>query len=162
MTGFDSVEELFAFAESTEMLQDFERLCRRTAIASAASLPSKGLLFLNASARAALDPEWADGSVDALLSDSGISPRDVVVEITERLAVVRHDAFAATLRTFKERGFRVAIDDMGAGYASLQALASIEPEFLKFDVSLVRDIDKSSIKRSLLEPALARRKIRAG
>jgi EAL domain-containing protein (putative c-di-GMP-specific phosphodiesterase class I) len=40
---------------------------------------------------------------------------------------------------------------MGAGYASLQALASIEPEFLKFDVSLVRDIDRSSIKRSLLE-----------
>jgi EAL domain-containing protein (putative c-di-GMP-specific phosphodiesterase class I) len=45
----------------------------------------------------------------------------------------------------------VAVDDMGAGYASLQSLASIEPDFLKFDTSLVRDIDKSSIKRSLLE-----------
>jgi EAL domain-containing protein (putative c-di-GMP-specific phosphodiesterase class I) len=151
MTGFDSVEELFAFAESTDLLTDFERLCRATSIRAAKALSNRGLLFLNASARAALDPEWADGSVDALLADSGISPRDVVVEITERLAVVRHDAFAATLRTFKERGFRVAIDDMGAGYASLQALASIEPEFLKFDVSLVRDIDKSSIKRSLLD-----------
>ena len=40
---------------------------------------------------------------------------------------------------------------MGAGYASLQSLAAIEPDFLKFDVSLVRDIDRSSIKRSLLE-----------
>ena len=40
---------------------------------------------------------------------------------------------------------------MGAGYASLQSLAAIEPDFLKFDISLVRDIDKSSIKRSLLE-----------
>ena len=151
MTGFDSVEELFAFAESTDLLTDFERLCRATSIRAAKAVPNRGLLFLNASARAALDPDWANGTVDTLLQDSGISPRDVVVEITERLAVVRHDAFAATLRTFKERGFRVAIDDMGAGYASLQALASIEPEFLKFDVSLVRDIDKSSIKRSLLE-----------
>jgi EAL domain-containing protein (putative c-di-GMP-specific phosphodiesterase class I) len=151
MTGFDSVEELFAFAESTDLLTDFERLCRATSIRAARAVPNRGLLFLNASARAALDLDWANGAVDSLLQDSGISPRDVVVEITERLAVVRHDAFAATLRTFKERGFRVAIDDMGAGYASLQALASIEPEFLKFDVSLVRNIDKSSIKRSLLE-----------
>jgi EAL domain-containing protein (putative c-di-GMP-specific phosphodiesterase class I) len=42
------------------------------------------------------------------------------------------------------------VDDMGAGYASLQSLASIEPDFLKFDTSLVRDIDHSSIKQSLL------------
>jgi EAL domain-containing protein (putative c-di-GMP-specific phosphodiesterase class I) len=40
---------------------------------------------------------------------------------------------------------------MGAGYASLQTLAAIEPDFLKFDTRLVRDIDKSSIKRSLLD-----------
>ena len=40
---------------------------------------------------------------------------------------------------------------MGAGYSSFQALASIEPDFLKFDVSLVRDIDRSSIKRGLLD-----------
>jgi EAL domain-containing protein (putative c-di-GMP-specific phosphodiesterase class I) len=44
---------------------------------------------------------------------------------------------------------------MGAGYASLQSLLAIEPDFLKFDVSLVRDIDKSSIKRSLLESLLS-------
>jgi EAL domain-containing protein (putative c-di-GMP-specific phosphodiesterase class I) len=75
----------------------------------------------------------------------------VVVEITERVAIVRHDEFQNALRTFKERGYRVAVDDMGAGYASLQTLASVEPDFLKFDVSLVRDIDRSRIKRSLLE-----------
>jgi EAL domain-containing protein (putative c-di-GMP-specific phosphodiesterase class I) len=67
------------------------------------------------------------------------------------VAVVKHGAFAGALRSFKERGYRVAVDDMGAGYASLQALAALEPEFLKFDMSLVRDIDRSSIKRSLLE-----------
>ena len=63
----------------------------------------------------------------------------------------RHHGFQGALRKLKERGYGVAVDDMGAGHASLQALASIEPDFLKFDVSLVRDIDKSSIKRSLLE-----------
>ena len=150
-SSFASVEELFSFAESTELLVEFERLCRGTAVRSAASVPDLGLLFLNASARAVEDPQWSSGVMDEVLAGAGLAPSDVVVEITERLAIVRHDDFQGALRTFKRRGYRVAVDDMGAGYASLQALASIEPDFLKFDVSLVRDIDHSSIKRSLLE-----------
>ena len=149
--SFDSVEELFAFAESTEMLQDFERLCRRTAIASAADLPHPGLLFLNASPGAVEDPDWAGPAMESALAGSGFKPKDVVIEITERVAITRLDTFQRALRTFKERGYQVAVDDMGAGYSSLQSLASIQPDFLKFDVSLVRDIDRSSIKRSLLD-----------
>ena len=149
--SFDSVEELFAFAESTDLLMEFERLCRRTAIETAARTSGLGLLFLNASARAVEDPEWAAGGMDEVLKTSGLSPHDVVVEITERVAIVRHDEFQDALRTFKDRGYRVAVDDMGAGYASLQSLAHIEPDFLKFDTSLVHDIDRSSIKQSLLE-----------
>jgi EAL domain-containing protein (putative c-di-GMP-specific phosphodiesterase class I) len=150
-SSFDSVEELFAFAESTELLMDFERLCRKTAIIAAASLPDRGLLFLNASPQAVEDPDWSTGGMDRLLAQSGMAPADVVIEITERVAIVRHDDFQTALRAFKHRGYRVAVDDMGAGYSSFQALASIEPDFLKFDVSLVRDIDRSSIKRGLLE-----------
>jgi EAL domain-containing protein (putative c-di-GMP-specific phosphodiesterase class I) len=148
---FDSVEELFAFAESTELLAEFEALCRATAIRAAAELPRRGLLFLNASTLAVEDAQWTTGEVDALLAASGLAPSDVVVEITERVAIVRHSDFQSALRLFKQRGYRVAVDDMGAGYSSLRALADIEPDFLKFDVSLVRDIDQSSIKRSLLE-----------
>jgi predicted signal transduction protein with EAL and GGDEF domain len=92
---FDSVEELFAFAERTDLLEAFERLCRSTAIRTAAAHPERGLLFLNASARAVEDPEWANGAVEALLAKSGLSPRDVVVEITERLAVTHIDTSAA-------------------------------------------------------------------
>ena len=149
--SFDSVEELFAFAESTELLMDFERLCRKTAILAASSVPNLGLLFLNASPQAVGDPDWSAGGMDRLLAQSGMAPRDVVIEITERVAIVKHDDFQTALRAFKARGYRVAVDDMGAGYSSFQALASIEPDFLKFDVSLVRDIDRSSIKRGLLE-----------
>jgi EAL domain-containing protein (putative c-di-GMP-specific phosphodiesterase class I) len=150
-SSFDSVEELFAFAESTELLMDFERLCRKTAIVAAANLPDRGLLFLNASPQAVEDPDWSTGGMDRLLAQSGMGPADVVIEITERVAIVRHDDFQTALRAFKNRGYRVAVDDMGAGYSSFQALASIEPDFLKFDVSLVRDIDRSSIKRGLLD-----------
>jgi EAL domain-containing protein (putative c-di-GMP-specific phosphodiesterase class I) len=160
--AFDSVEGMFAFAESTDLLADFEGLCRRTSIREAASLGGSGMLFLNASARAARDPEWTNGVAEQQLRESGLGPQRVVVEITERLAVVGQDGLPQSLRALKERGYRLAVDDMGAGHASLQTLASIEPDFLKFDVSLVRGIDQSSIKRSLLESlrALAE-KIRA-
>ena len=148
---FDSVEELFAFAESTEMLVDFERLCRKVALHTAGDLDGSGLLFLNASARAILDPEWLAPITGERLRETGRSPRDVVVEVTERMAVGRHATFPDALKRLKAAGYRVAVDDMGAGHASLQALAAIEPDFLKFDVTLVRDIDKSSIKKGLLE-----------
>ncbi len=150
-SSFDSVEELFAFAESTDVLVEFERLCRRVAIRSATGLGPPALLFLNASASAILDPEWQAPVTSELLAAAGRSPRDIVVEVTERMAVGRHAGFPEALRRLKEGGYRVAIDDMGAGHASLQTLAAIEPDFLKFDMTLVRDIDRSSIKRSLLE-----------
>ena len=56
-------------------------------------------------------------------------------------------------------GLGVAIDDMGAGYSSLHSVAEVEPDFLKFDIALVRDIHRSPIKRGLLESLelLARR-----
>jgi EAL domain-containing protein (putative c-di-GMP-specific phosphodiesterase class I) len=149
--SFDTVEEMFAFAESSDLLTEFERLCRRTAIVAAAAVKDLGLLFLNASARAVEDPDWSAPAMEEALKVAGLQAHDIVVEITERVAIVRHDEFQTALRTFKDRGYRVAVDDMGAGYASLQSLAAIEPDFLKFDVSLVRDIDRSSIKRSLLE-----------
>src|SRR5262245_4034238 len=149
--AFESVEDLFTFAESTDLVVDFERVCRRTAIHASTSLASRGHLFLNASARAVTDPDWLTGETPPLLAEAGLKPSDVVIEVTERLAVAHHEGVSAGLRALKERGYRVAVDDMGAGYASLQALAAIEPDFLKFDTSLVRDIDKSSIKRSLLD-----------
>jgi EAL domain-containing protein (putative c-di-GMP-specific phosphodiesterase class I) len=160
--AFESVEDLFTFAESTDLIVDFERLCRRTAIRSASVLTPGNHLFLNASARAVLDPDWLGGETPALLAAAGLRPTDVVVEVTERQAVAHHEGFEGGLRALREHGYRIAVDDMGAGYASLQALAAIEPDFLKFDTSLVRDIDKSTIKRSLLDTlrALAE-KIRA-
>ena len=114
-------------------------------------MPALGLLFLNASPRAVEDPDWSNGGMDRLLREHGLTPGDVVVEITERTAVGRLDAFQAALKGFKARGYRVAVDDMGAGYSSLHSVVEMEPDYMKFDVSLVRNIDRSLIKRSLLE-----------
>src|SRR5690606_1481406 len=76
--------------------------------------------------------------------------RDIVLEITERVAVTSWQSFRRHLADLRHSGFAVAIDDMGAGYSSLHTVAEIEPDYLKFDISLVRDIHLSPIKQDLL------------
>ena len=73
-----------------------------------------------------------------------------MLEITERVAITEWQAFRACLGSLREAGVRVAIDDMGSGYSSLRTVAEIEPDYLKFDLSLVSDIHHSAIKRELL------------
>ena len=82
---------------------------------------------------------------------SGLRHDEVVLEITERLTKEERGPYQTILHDLKRQGFGIAIDDVGAGYASLQTLVEMEPDYLKFDIALVRGIDRSSIKRSLLE-----------
>jgi EAL domain-containing protein (putative c-di-GMP-specific phosphodiesterase class I) len=86
-----------------------------------------------------------------LVDASGLRHEEVVLEITERVPKEERQPYEHVLRELKAQGFGIAIDDMGAGYSSLSALVTIEPDYLKFDIALVRGIDRSSIKRSLLE-----------
>lgn len=149
---FEDAEGLFILAERTGRLRDFERLCRSRALASARHHLRRGnKLFLNTSAGALRDPEVAGAGFIREVERQGLDHGDVILEITERVAVGERQAYQGILRDLKREGFGIAIDDMGAGYASLQAVVEIEPDYLKFDISLVRNIDRSLIKRSLLE-----------
>lgn len=149
---FQEPEQLFALAQRAGRIVEFERLCRRRALGSARRhLPSGGKLFLNTAAHTLADPEVAGAgfvrNVDAL----GLAHADVVLELAERLTFDQRERPREVLRELKRLGFQIAIDDMGAGYSSLQAIVELEPDYLKFDIALVRHIDRSVIKRSLLE-----------
>ena len=149
---FEDAEHLFALAERTGRLLDLERLCRQQALSSVGRHLKPGTkLFLNTSARALGDPEVAGADFVRQVEGRGLDHSDVVLEITERMAVEEREPYRQLLRHLKREGFGIAIDDMGAGYSSLQALVDVEPDYLKFDISLVRQIDRNVIKRSLLE-----------
>jgi EAL domain-containing protein (putative c-di-GMP-specific phosphodiesterase class I) len=149
---FEDAERLFALAERSGRLLDLERLCRARALEGVRRHLVPGTkLFLNTSARALQDPDVAGDRFVARVGAEGLRHQDVVLEITERVALEERQSYREVLRQLKHRGFGIAIDDMGAGYSSLQALVEVEPDYLKFDVSLVRNIDRSLIKRSLLE-----------
>jgi len=148
---FESPEMLFSFAEETDHIVELERLCRIRAIRGAATLKNGQKLFLNCSAHGFVDPDLFSGEILHEIESANLRPQSVVFEVTERVAITEWKEFRAILADLRQRGFAVAIDDMGAGYSSLQAVAEIEPDYLKFDISLVRDIHLSPIKRNLLE-----------
>lgn len=150
---FENPEKLFSFAEQSDAINDLERLCRRSAVKRVAPLIERypgSKVFINCSAHAFNDPELIIDLVEGALV-AGCEPRDMVVEVTERVAITEWNEFRQVLSDLRYAGLRIAIDDMGSGYSSLQAVAEVEPDYLKFDFSLVHDLHRSSIKRDLVE-----------
>jgi EAL domain-containing protein (putative c-di-GMP-specific phosphodiesterase class I) len=74
----------------------------------------------------------------------------VVLEITERASLEEVKGFETRARELRQLGYRLAVDDLGAGYAGLTSFAQLEPEVVKFDMSLVRGIDRSPVRQRLV------------
>jgi EAL domain-containing protein (putative c-di-GMP-specific phosphodiesterase class I) len=116
----------------------------RSAVAAVAS-DSFARLFVNLHPVDLLDEELFDPA--APLSRHA---RRVVLEVTERAGIEGIDDLADRLRRLRALGYRVAIDDLGEGYAGLTSLARVAPEFVKLDMSLVRGIDASPAQRHIV------------
>lgn len=148
---FQNPLRIFAFAEKAGLLFTVERLCRRLAVSRLGELEPGQKLFLNIHPRTVCDPSFVPGETVKMLRQAGLTPRHVVFEVTERHFVDDYAAFNKTLSHYRGQGFLVAVDDMGAGFSSLQAVAEIKPEFIKVDMSIVRDVHLHPTRRALVE-----------
>jgi EAL domain-containing protein (putative c-di-GMP-specific phosphodiesterase class I) len=148
---FENIETLFKAAEANDALWSLERLCRRKALESLPRLGDDQLLFLNIEPDSVHDPQLAGPQFLEGLAEAGLSPGQLVLELTEHSAVKDFVAFRRTLDRFRALGFRLAMDDVGSGYAGLQAIAEIAPDFIKADMQLVRGLHESPIKRELID-----------
>ncbi|MHB8050953.1 MAG: bifunctional diguanylate cyclase/phosphodiesterase [Coriobacteriia bacterium] len=147
---FERPDKLFKVAYDSDLVLKLERLCRNRAFESAADLPAGRLLFVNIEPETVGDPELRDVMLSSVVAESNMAPSQIVLEITERTAVEDFSAFRATLEYLRALGFRIAIDDGGAGYGSMQCIAEVHPEWLKIDISLVREIDTDDVRRALV------------
>lgn len=107
-----------------------------------AGLHEPGLnLFVNAQA-ADVSDEWA-----APLARSGVP---TILEVTERTALTAIPDLRGRVERLRASGLRIAIDDLGAGYAGLTSFAALEPDIVKLDMALVRGVDKEPLKQKLI------------
>jgi EAL domain-containing protein (putative c-di-GMP-specific phosphodiesterase class I) len=135
--------------EDLGRLHEIGRRVRELAAASFEGAPKGALLFLNLHACDLDDEELFDrGSRLASFADR------VVLEITERADFRNVQDGPARLARLRANGFRIAVDDLGAGYAGLTSLVELDPDVVKLDMVLVRDIDTEPRKRRVVQALL--------
>jgi EAL domain-containing protein (putative c-di-GMP-specific phosphodiesterase class I) len=132
-------------AERLDRLADLGRRVRALSAAAFERAPDDALLFVNLHTRDLLDLDLY--AADAPLSR--IASR-VVLEITERSTIDDIMDVQARVGDLRRNGFRIAIDDLGAGYAGLSSFAALKPEVVKLDMSLVRNVHQSAIRQRLI------------
>jgi len=132
-------------AERLGRIHELGRVIRASVMREAANAPAGALLFVNLHGLE-LNDEELFSQANPLRA---ISSR-VVLEITERAALDGVADATQRIAMLRSLGFRIALDDLGAGYAGLGSLAALEPEFVKLDMGLVRDIDRDPRKQRIV------------
>lgn len=122
----------------------------RTAIARAGVVAPVCDLYVNVQPEDLLDDELYD--VNAPL---GVLASRVVLEVDERATLDSISDLRQRLARLRKLGFRIALDDMGAGHAGMSSFAALEPEVVKIDQSLVQDLHRSATRRTLLGSLLS-------
>jgi diguanylate cyclase (GGDEF)-like protein len=134
--GFSGPQDVFDLAGRVGRAHEIDALCRRATLRRANELPDGALLFLNVTPQSLdhghLDPRQFAAEVIA----AGLSPRRVVIEITERSIVPVHVVIKVA-KELQGLGFRLALDDTGAGNAGLEMLSQLLVEFVKIDRGIV-------------------------
>lgn len=134
---------LFDAAEKLGRTIDIGKAVRRVAPLPFLKDDDSPLLFINLH----VEDVACDDLLDSPLAS--IAHR-VVLEITERASFESVDDLAARTVMLRAKGYRIAIDDLGAGYAGLSAVANLDPDIVKIDMSLTRGIHLSKTKRRLV------------
>jgi EAL domain-containing protein (putative c-di-GMP-specific phosphodiesterase class I) len=142
--GLPGPSDLLGAADRLGRLYEIGRVIRGRVAEAARETPAD-TLFVNLHPCDLLDPELYDGRTPL----AGVAKR-IVLEITERAALDQIADVRDRVAGLRALGYRLAVDDLGAGYAGLSSFAQVEPEVVKIDMSLVRGIDTEPMKRKLV------------
>lgn len=146
--GYTSIDAIFDEAFHEGRLHAVDMALRERACAAFFQhLGTDGpTLFFNLDNRILDSMDYRTGGTQALLAGLGVSPKRVCFEISERHKITT-DSATETLSAYRRQGFRLAIDDFGAGYAGLALLYDQQPDILKIDRFFISDIPHDAKKR---------------
>jgi EAL domain-containing protein (putative c-di-GMP-specific phosphodiesterase class I) len=136
---------LLAAAEQLDRLPDLGRRIREQVVLNTALLPPDLSVFVNLHPSDLLD-ETLNDPTSVFVMNSG----RFVLEITERAHLDDIPDARSRVGALRLSGFRIAIDDLGAGHAGLASISQLEPEIVKLDMSLVRNVHNEPIKARLV------------
>ncbi|WP_150131571.1 EAL domain-containing protein [Paenibacillus sp. BIHB 4019] len=147
---FSSPLDLFAFAEESGEVARLDQTAREQAVEGSTGLQPHQKLFLNMTAQLLNEGSLYPDRLAKMMEQRGLSPHHIVFEITERSAIQDYGSVLATLAHYRRQGFQIAIDDVGAGYSSLQAIIELKPDYIKVDRSLIMGIHEHEMKEHIV------------
>ena len=151
-SGAHAPDALLEQAYASRVLLELDRAWRGLAITRIAesSLAHSMQWFFNVDSRCVEDPEFQSGFTSAALERAGIPNLRVVIELGERDPVLDRARLALLMPRYEAQGFLVALDDLGAGHASLNRLVELRPHVAKLDKALIRSIDQDPYRLALV------------
>ncbi len=141
---------LYDAARDADLMYQLDRAARLQHIAAANRQGLKSTVFVNFNPTSIYDPEFCLRSTVAAIQNTDIPPANFVFEVVESDRVTDLERLPQILDYYRRAGFRVALDDLGAGYSSLNLLSLLRPDFVKLDMLLIRGIDLDPYKGELV------------
>lgn len=151
---FHSPVALFGAAEEHGLVFELDCVCRESGLRGAVDFPAGTKLFLNIRPTAIHDPSFQEDRLIETLQKSQLAPTDVVFEISEQESIRSFAAFKEMRDYYRSLGFQFALDDTGAGYAGLEELLEIEPDYIKIDRAMVSGVDQDPARQGVLSAVL--------
>ena len=139
-------DQLFGAARRAGLSLQLEHASREACLRAFAAQRLAGRLFLNVTPGCLLDQKMMNGHTRDLLNELGIAPNRIVIELTENEQITNQPGIQETLLHYRGRGFQIAIDDLGEGFANLRMWSEVRPEFVKIDKHFVHGIADDRIK----------------
>ncbi|MFV3315355.1 bifunctional diguanylate cyclase/phosphodiesterase [Pseudomonas sp. NY15374] len=141
---------LFAIARQAGRLSELEVLCRENACRRFSEQGLEGKLFLNVSPESLLEPHYPSGRTLKMLEQVGLQPSRVVIELTEQTPTDDFQLLSNALHHYRDMGFSIALDDLGAGYSSLRLWSELRPNYVKIDRHFIDGIHQDPLKREFV------------
>jgi EAL domain-containing protein (putative c-di-GMP-specific phosphodiesterase class I) len=154
-SGLETAGALFGAAETHNYMVELDRLCRSRALLSSSRVPPTARIFVNTLPTTIRDPLFRGKPLIDFLHKANVAPNRIVIEITEKLVIENYNLFQETMAYFTDLGMNFAVDDVGAGYSGLEAIARLKPAFLKIDMALVRDVHVSLVNREMCKAIIS-------
>lgn len=156
---FENPETLFTAARDNSLLMELESICQASAFDSLVTFKPEGRIFLNTSSNFISHPLFRKRLKESALKKLAPS---LVLEITEKEAIQNYHDFRNDLEPIRKSGIRIAVDDAGSGYADLESIAEVRPEYIKIANSITRNISRDLIKQEIISSFLTlARKLKA-
>lgn len=151
--------KMFHIARHADLLFQIDLAARKSAVNAAAKFNINSKIFINFTPTAIYDPEFCLRSTLSLIDKLGLRREQIVFEVIETELITDIEHLKNILDYYKKTGFGVALDDVGAGFSSLNLLSILKPDYIKIDIGLISKVDidayKAVICQKLIETGKA-------